>query len=133
MDKKGTEFLCKLKFHNTLPEVPTDPKFLKYPHDNNRFVKYVTTSLENSHKSIFHTEVDLGVPLDIIDSTLFKVSTETTIDEQDMQLITSNTTKTEKKNVNPSSKLNLAVPWLRKTEYFTGMGISDEKKENKEK
>ena len=42
----GGDLLCKVKYLNTLPDIPFDPKFIAYPFDPNRFIKYNSTSLE---------------------------------------------------------------------------------------
>jgi RNA polymerase II-associated factor 1 len=91
------DFVCKLKYRNTLPELPFDPKlvyapfpsscfrnidfamrFRQYPFDPNRFVKYKPTSLERTFKYPLLTEPDLGVPLDLIDPDTYKVPSGST-------------------------------------------------------
>ena len=33
-----SELVCKVKYNNTLPDIPFDPKFITYPFDPNRYV-----------------------------------------------------------------------------------------------
>ena len=35
------DLLCSVKYRNTLPDIPFDPKFLSYPFEPQRFVKNV--------------------------------------------------------------------------------------------
>ena len=35
---RRSDFVCRVKYCNNLPDVPFDPKFLLYPFDQNRFV-----------------------------------------------------------------------------------------------
>jgi RNA polymerase II-associated factor 1 len=90
------DFVCKLKYRNTLPELPFDPKLVygillffwrqgvtfdpcrQYPFDPNRFVKYKPTSLERTFKYPLLTEPDLGVPLDLIDPDTYKIPSGST-------------------------------------------------------
>jgi len=123
--KTASEFLCKPKYLNTLPDLPFDPKLLSYPFDPLRFIKYTTTSLERTYKHILHTEPDLGIPIDLIDPSSYKIvkRPETRplhpLDEQligDMDAIEAkaSTTPKRRETVRPS------VFWLQKTKYMTG-------------
>ena len=88
------DLLCSVKYKNNLPDVPFGPKFLSYPFDSQRYlhtvpadvaevhvlsvmllytihsptryIQYNPTSLERNHKHELLTEVDLGVPIDLI-------------------------------------------------------------------
>lgn len=66
--------LCRVKYHNNLPELPFDPKFLTYPFDSSRFVQYAPTSLERNHKHELLCETSVGVDVDLIDPDAFKIS-----------------------------------------------------------
>lgn len=55
-----------MKYSNTLPDIPFDPKFIAYPFETNRFIHYVPTSLERNYKYELLTEPDLGVTVDLI-------------------------------------------------------------------
>ncbi len=63
-----------MKFFNTLPEIPFDPKLLALPLDPLRYVRYKPTSLEASFQHPLHTEPDLGIPIDLIDHNTYKIS-----------------------------------------------------------
>jgi RNA polymerase II-associated factor 1 len=63
-----------MKFSNTLPPIPFDPKLLTNPFDSMRFVRYRTTSLETSHQHTLHAEPDLGIPIDLIDPSTYKAT-----------------------------------------------------------
>jgi len=62
-----SDFLCVLKFHNRVPDVPYDMKFLKYPFERDRFIKYKPTSLERYYMHDILTDVDQGLDIDLID------------------------------------------------------------------
>ena len=40
---KQSEFLATLEFRNTLPDIPFDTKFVKYPHESERYGHYTCT------------------------------------------------------------------------------------------
>ena len=61
-----SELQCRVKYNNTLPDLPFDPKFLSCPFGNSRFTNYVSTTLEQQMKYDFITEQDLGVHVDLI-------------------------------------------------------------------
>lgn len=48
--QKQTEFLCNIKFRNSLPDPPLGPHFLEVPLDLDRYVKYTPTTLESNYK-----------------------------------------------------------------------------------
>jgi len=35
-DRKTADLVCRVKYCNTLPDIPFDPKFIVYPFDTNR-------------------------------------------------------------------------------------------------
>ena len=35
-DRKTADLVCRVKYCNTLPDIPFDPKFILYPFDTNR-------------------------------------------------------------------------------------------------
>jgi RNA polymerase II-associated factor 1 len=110
------DFVCKIKYRNTLPELPFDPKLVQYPFDPNRFVKYKPTSLERTYKYPLLTEPDLGVPLDLIDPDTYKIpSGSWTVPPADAALLNKDAFAKAKKK----EDLRPQVPWLRKMEYMT--------------
>ena len=58
--------VCRVKYGNSLPDIPFDPKFISYPFEPNRFIHYAPTSLERQYKYELLTEHDLGVHVDLI-------------------------------------------------------------------
>lgn len=60
-------FLCKIKYQSSPPLVPAEPKFLKCPLEEDRYVKYKETSLERNFKWDLIPDADVGVSLDLID------------------------------------------------------------------
>ncbi|XP_042419340.1 protein PAF1 homolog isoform X2 [Zingiber officinale] len=69
--KKPTTFICKMKFRNELPDPTTQPKLLALNKDKDRFSRYTITSLEKMHKPKLYIEQDLGIPLDLLDMSVY--------------------------------------------------------------
>lgn len=125
--------VCRVKYCNSLPDIPFDPKFVTYPFDPNRFVQYKATSLEKQHKHELLTEPDLGVVIDLINPDTYRIDNNVILDVADEKLL-------EEEIQAPSSSKRSqqhakVVPWMRKTEYisteFNRYGISNEKPEVK--
>ncbi|XP_072885424.1 RNA polymerase II-associated factor 1 homolog [Hemitrygon akajei] len=125
--------VCRVKYCNSLPDIPFDPKFVTYPFDPNRFVQYKATSLEKQHKHELLTEPDLGVVIDLINPDTYRIDNNVMLDIADEKLL-------EEEIQAPSSSKRSqqhakVVPWMRKTEYisteFNRYGISNEKPEVK--
>ncbi|XP_053577693.1 RNA polymerase II-associated factor 1 homolog [Bombina bombina] len=125
--------VCRVKYCNTLPDIPFDPKFITYPFEQNRFVQYKATSLEKQHKHDLLTEPDLGVTIDLINPDTYRIDPNVLLEYADEKLL-------EEEIQAPSSSKRSqqhakVVPWMRKTEYisteFNRYGISNEKPEVK--
>lgn len=125
--------ICRVKYCNTLPDIPFDPKFITYPFDQNRFVQYKATSLEKQHRHDLLTEPDLGVTIDLINPDTYRIDPIVLLDLADEKLL-------EEEIQAPSSSKRSqqhakVVPWMRKTEYisteFNRYGVSNEKPEVK--
>ncbi|KAM3186622.1 hypothetical protein ACTXT7_003923 [Hymenolepis weldensis] len=108
--------LCRVKYHNNLPELPFDPKFLTYPFDSSRFVQYAPTSLERNHKHELLCETSVGVDVDLIDPDAFKISRNFNLHPDDEKLV--NETESNESNER-KSRHRRSVAWLRKTEYLS--------------
>jgi hypothetical protein len=125
--KKESEFISKLQFRNTLPDIPFDPKLLILPFDNSRYVRYNPTSLEKHHKHVLFNEPDLGIPINVIDPDIYKVPVSNlSMAPEDTAIINAEVavpaTKGKLKGKGaPRSRLEVrpAVSWLRKTEYLS--------------
>ncbi|XP_038642014.1 RNA polymerase II-associated factor 1 homolog [Scyliorhinus canicula] len=125
--------VCRVKYCNSLPDIPFDPKFVTYPFDPNRFVQYKATSLEKQHKHELLTEPDLGVVIDLINPDTYRIDNSVILDNADEKLLEEEiqAPSTSKR----SQQHAKVVPWMRKTEYisteFNRYGISNEKPEVK--
>jgi hypothetical protein len=60
-------FIHVIFFSISLPDVPFEPKFRRYPFNNDYLSFYQTTSLEKNYNYQLHPEPDLGVKIDLID------------------------------------------------------------------
>ncbi|EUB64024.1 RNA polymerase II-associated factor 1 -like protein [Echinococcus granulosus] len=108
--------LCRVKYHNNLPELPFDPKFLPYPFEPTRFVQYAATSLERNHKHELLCETDVGVDVDLIDPSAFKTDRTASLHPDDEKLLEDD----DPNAINDRrSRHQRSVAWLRKTEYLS--------------
>lgn len=125
--------VCRVKYCNSLPDIPFDPKFITYPFDQHRFVQYKATSLEKQHKHDLLTEPDLGVTIDLINPDTYRIDPNILLDPADEKLLEEEIqAPTSSKRSQQHAKV---VPWMRKTEYisteFNRYGVSNEKVEVK--
>ncbi len=67
--QKQTEFLCTIKFRNSLPDPPLGPHFLELPLDLEKYVKYKPTTLESDYK----WKVTRSVSVVLLLSLLYRV------------------------------------------------------------
>jgi RNA polymerase II-associated factor 1 len=70
--EKRSDLLCRVKYCNTLPDIPFEPKFITYPFEQSRFIQYNATSLERAYKHELLTEHDLGVTIDLINPETYR-------------------------------------------------------------
>ncbi|XP_047247577.1 RNA polymerase II-associated factor 1 homolog isoform X2 [Girardinichthys multiradiatus] len=125
--------VCRVKYCNSLPDIPFDPKFITYPFDQHRFVQYKATSLEKQHKHELLTEPDLGVTIDLINPDTYRIDPNILLDPADEKLLEEDIqAPSGSKRSQQHAKV---VPWMRKTEYisteFNRYGVSNEKVEVK--
>ncbi|XP_077397686.1 RNA polymerase II-associated factor 1 homolog [Festucalex cinctus] len=125
--------VCRVKYCNSLPDIPFDPKFITYPFDQHRFVQYKATSLEKQHKHELLTEPDLGVTIDLINPDTYRIDPNIHLDPADEKLLEEDIqAPSSSKRSQQHAKV---VPWMRKTEYisteFNRYGVSNEKVEVK--
>ncbi|XP_061734036.1 RNA polymerase II-associated factor 1 homolog [Nerophis ophidion] len=125
--------VCRVKYCNSLPDIPFDPKFITYPFDQHRFVQYKATSLEKQHKHELLTEPDLGVTIDLINPDTYRIDPNIYLDPADEKLLEEDIqAPSSSKRSQQHAKV---VPWMRKTEYisteFNRYGVSNEKVEVK--
>ncbi|XP_014677153.1 PREDICTED: RNA polymerase II-associated factor 1 homolog [Priapulus caudatus] len=115
--QKRSDLVVRVKYCNTLPDIPFDPKFITYPFESNRFVQYNPTSLERNYKHDLLTEHDLGVNIDLIDPDTYKVDYNDVLDPADEKLLEEDVaTPQDSKRSRQHSK---TVSWMRKTEYIS--------------
>uniref|UniRef100_T1JIF2 RNA polymerase II-associated factor 1 homolog n=1 Tax=Strigamia maritima TaxID=126957 RepID=T1JIF2_STRMM len=136
IDRKS-ELVCRIKYCNTLPDIPFDPKFITYPFESNRFVSYNPTSLERNYKHELLTEHDLGVTIDLINPETYAVDPN---GKEKLQLDLADERLLEEDVVAPQDSKRSQhhakrVSWLRRTEYisteFTRFQPSSDKTETK--
>ncbi|PVD25632.1 hypothetical protein C0Q70_13291 [Pomacea canaliculata] len=115
--EKRSDLVCRVKYNNTLPDIPFDPKFITYPFESNRFYQYKPTSLERTFKYDLLTEHDLDVTIDLINPETYKIDPNAYPDPEDEKLLEEeiNTPQDSKR----SRHHNMNVSWLRKTEYIS--------------
>lgn len=122
--KKPTTFICKLKFRDELPDVTAQPKFMSLKRDKERAAKYGITSLENVHKPHLYVEPDLGIPLDLLDLSVYNALKDqmlNTVPEDDILLqedVSATPVKKDglKVKERPTDK---GMSWLVKTQYIS--------------
>merc|ERR1711990_429730 len=79
--------VCRVKYTNTLPDIPFDSKSIKYPFSRNRFLEYKPTTLEKLCKVELHTDFDLGVNIDLINPETYIRPPTVDIDPKDNELL----------------------------------------------
>uniref|UniRef100_A0AAV1VMG2 RNA polymerase II-associated factor 1 n=1 Tax=Peronospora matthiolae TaxID=2874970 RepID=A0AAV1VMG2_9STRA len=113
---KQSEFLATLEFRNTLPDIPFDTKFVKYPHESERLIKYKPNALEMDYTYEIHEEANLGMTIDLIDPVKYEAPTEPEPlevgDEQALMM------REDHGGTKGRSKVRPTVSWLRRTEYM---------------
>ncbi|PHU24825.1 Protein PAF1 -like protein [Capsicum chinense] len=122
--KKPTHFHGKLIFRNELPDPSAQLKILSLRKDPDRFTKYATTSLEKMHKPELYVEPDLGIPLDLLDLSVYNPpkGVKIPLAPEDEELLRDDDPITPinkvgiKKKERPTDE---GVSWLTKTEYIS--------------
>lgn len=136
--KKPTTFLCKLKFRNELPDPSAKMKLLSMKRDPDRYCKYKITSLEKNWKPQLYVEPDVGIPLDLLDLSVYNPpkGERIPLDPEDEELlldddpITPIKTDGIKKKDRPTDK---GVAWLVKTQYISPISMDSAKQSLTEK
>lgn len=136
--KKPTTFLCKLKFRNELPDSTAQPKLLSLRRDKERYTKYAVTSLEKLHKPQLYVEPDLGIPLDLLDLSVYNPpkGERLHLDPDDEELLRDDEPVTPikkdglKRKDRPTDK---GMSWLVKTQYISPLSTEATKQSMTEK
>ncbi|XP_003689974.1 RNA polymerase II-associated factor 1 homolog isoform X1 [Apis florea] len=115
--EKRSELICRVKYCNTLPDIPFDPKFITYPFESTRFIQYNPTSLERNYKYEVLTEHDLGVEIDLINKDTYAGDVNSQLDPADEKLLEEDVlTPQDSKRSRHHAR---SVSWLRRTEYIS--------------
>ncbi|KAI3851310.1 hypothetical protein MKW92_011065 [Papaver armeniacum] len=125
--KKPTTFLCKLKFRNELPDPTAQPKLMLLNTNKDLYTKYTITSLEKMHKPKLFVEPDLGIPLDLLDISVYNPpDTKQSLAPEDKELLRDAESATPikqdgiKRKERPTDK---GLSWLVKTEYISPISM----------
>ncbi|XP_018329217.1 RNA polymerase II-associated factor 1 homolog [Agrilus planipennis] len=115
--EKRSELICRVKYCNTLPDIPFDLKFISYPFESSRFIQYNPTSLERNYRYEVLTEHDLGVNIDLINKDIYSVEPGAILDPADEKLLEEDIlTPQDSKRSRHHAR---SVSWLRRTEYIS--------------
>ncbi|KAI3386472.1 hypothetical protein SNEBB_003761 [Seison nebaliae] len=110
-DFKNEEFLYKVRYNNTLPQLPSDLKFISLLSDPQKYAKRDgLTEIEKKRPFDFHLESSIGLPIELVYNHSYRYKTDLKLDEKDVALLTDDTTN-EKKRPNTYS-------WLTKPDYI---------------
>ncbi|KAG5537783.1 hypothetical protein RHGRI_025030 [Rhododendron griersonianum] len=136
--KKPTTFICKLKFRNELPDPTAQPKLLSLRRDKDRFSKYTITSLEKMHKPQLYVEPDLGIPLDLLDLSVYNPpkGERLPLDPEDELLLQDDdpVTPVKKDGIKRKERpTDTGMSWLVKTQYISPLSMEATKQSLTEK
>ncbi|KAI8544508.1 hypothetical protein RHMOL_Rhmol08G0302600 [Rhododendron molle] len=136
--KKPTTFICKLKFRNELPDPTSQPKLLSLRRDKDRFSKYTITSLEKMHKPQLYVEPDLGIPLDLLDLSVYNPpkGERLPLDPEDELLLRDDdpVTPVKKDGIKRKERpTDTGMSWLVKTQYISPLSMEATKQSLTEK
>ncbi|XP_059470215.1 RNA polymerase II-associated factor 1 homolog [Neocloeon triangulifer] len=115
--ERKTDLVCRVKYCNTLPDIPFDTKFVTYPFDSTRFIQNNPTSLERTYKYEVLAEHDLGVTIDLINSDAYAIDQDAMLDPIDEKLLEEEVSTPQ--DANRKKKHSKSVSWLRRTEYIS--------------
>ncbi|KAL9247366.1 hypothetical protein vseg_020807 [Gypsophila vaccaria] len=135
--KRQTAFMCRMKFRNELPDPSAQPKLMTIKRDKERFTRYTITSLEKMHKPKLYVEPDLGIPLDLLDLSIYNPPKERRpLAPEDEELLRDDEAVTPlkkdgiKRKERPSDH---GLSWLVKTQYISPLSNEGTKQSLTEK
>ncbi|KAJ0172611.1 hypothetical protein K1T71_011750 [Dendrolimus kikuchii] len=115
--ERRSELVTRVKYCNTLPNIPFDLKFITYPFPSTRFIQYNPTSLEKNYRYEVLTEHDLGVHIDLINRDIYQGDGNALLDPADEKLLEDDVlTPQDSKRSRHHAK---SVSWLRRSEYIS--------------
>nr|XP_045597463.1 RNA polymerase II-associated factor 1 homolog [Procambarus clarkii] len=109
--------VSRVKYCNTLPDIPFDPKFINYPFDAKRYVRYKQTSLEKNYRYEVLTEHDLGVTIDLINPEAYTPVPGAQLHPTDERLLEDDILTLQDGKRSRHQHINAS--WLRRTEYIS--------------
>ncbi|GBP42501.1 RNA polymerase II-associated factor 1 homolog [Eumeta japonica] len=115
--ERRSELVTRIKYCNTLPDIPFDLKFITYPFPSTRFIKYNPTSLEKNYRYEVLTEHDLGVHIDLINREMYQSDQNVSIDPADEKLMEDDVSTPQDSKRSRHHAKN--VSWLRRSEYIS--------------
>ncbi|KAJ7951710.1 RNA polymerase II-associated, Paf1 [Quillaja saponaria] len=135
--KKPTTFLCKLKFRNELPDPSAQPKLMTIKKDKDRYTKYKITSLEKMYEPQLYVEPDLGIPLDLLDLSVYNPPKEKqplAPEDEDLIRDDESVTPVKKEGIRRKERpTDEGVSWLVKTQYISPLSTEATKQSLSEK
>ncbi|KAF8397452.1 hypothetical protein HHK36_016369 [Tetracentron sinense] len=124
-------------FRNELPDPTAQPKLLSLNANKDQYTKYTITSLEKMHKPKLFVEPDLGIPLDLLDISVYNPpSIRQPLALEDEELLRDSESVTPvkqdgiKRKERPTDK---GVSWLVKTQYISPLSMDAAKQSLTEK
>lgn len=111
------DLISRVKYCNTLPDIPFDLKFITYPFESDRFIQYNPTSLERNFKYEVLTEHDLEVTIDLINRDMYQVEPGAYLHPSDEKLLEEDIHTPH--DSARSKQHSRSVSWLRKSEYIS--------------
>ena len=69
--RRNQDYICPVRFHNPLPQVPSEQRLLAYPFAPDKFTKYQLTSLEAEYQHRLLTTLDMGLQIDLINPEVY--------------------------------------------------------------
>lgn len=115
--ERRSDLVSRVKYCNTLPDIPFDPKFINYPFDDKRYVRYKPTGLEKNYKYEVLTESDLGVTIDLINPDAYTPVPGAQLHPTDEKLLEDDILTPQDGKRSRHHHVN--VSWLRRTEYIS--------------
>lgn len=125
--KKPTTFLCKLKFRNELPDPTAQPKLLSLNSNKDQYTKYTITSIEKMHKPKLFVEPDVGIPLDLLDISVYnapKIRPPLAPEDEELLRDTECVTPVKQDGIRRKERpTDKGVSWLVKTQYISPLSM----------
>lgn len=112
------DIICRVKYRNTLPDLPFDPKLLLYPFDPMRYIRYRTSTVEREHKFDLHSDSNVIVSIDLVDPDTYRPPRGVQLHEVDASLV-EDEKQEGAKNKDRAAAHALQVNFLRKAEYLS--------------